>query len=520
MTLRDDGLSDAGELVRIGDLLERTAGLFADRPAIQCGADTRSYSQLSESVRKTREDLRRLGVAAGDRLLIVSANSIEAVVLLFAGSALGAWPVVVSDRIAPAQLDRIVDHCDPCLSLFVSSNRGAEPQHARKHQAQPISWTAMTDVWSSRRDPKPVAEARADRPQDDVAAMIYTSGTTGEPKGAMLSHRNLLFTGLTQMQLRHYSETDKTYCPLPLAHVGALTILMCVIAAGACMYLASRFVPAELAAAIRNDGVTVIPGLPPLHVKFMEWVADHPDRLERGRVRLVTTSSSPLHAPVKRAVEEMYGCPLQNGYGQTEAGMVFQVETDAWREDTSVGHALPGMRVRIADPDGNSLPAGEIGEILVRGPSVFLGYYRDPEATRAAFTSDGWLRTGDLAYLDETQAAFVTGRSAETIRRSGYSIFPAEIEGALNEHPGVAQSAVVAGTRVADEEVVAFVQPKKDASVAADEILDFLKERIAAYELPGDLRLVERMPTLTNGKIDKRKLREWARGAPSRRRPV
>jgi acyl-CoA synthetase (AMP-forming)/AMP-acid ligase II len=327
----------------------------------------------------------------------------------------------------------------------------------------------------------------------------------------MLSHANLLYIAFTQRSLRRYSEVDKTYCPLPLAHIGALGILLCVVAAGACMHLMPRFVPSELAAAIRRSGISIVPGLPPLHVKFLDWVNDNRSLFERGRVRLVTTSSSPLHLPVKQAVETLYGRPLQNAYGLTEAtGVVFQVETGERRNDASVGRAIPGVSVRIVGADGADLRAGEPGEILVRGPNVFLGYYRNPEATSAAFSADGWLRSGDVACVDGAGFAFIEGRRHEAIKRSGYTVYPAEIEGALNAHPAVALSAVVPGKRAVDEEIAAFVELKREASVAPDALLEFLRERVASYELPGLVRVIERLPTLTNGKIDKRTLRGLA----------
>jgi acyl-CoA synthetase (AMP-forming)/AMP-acid ligase II len=326
----------------------------------------------------------------------------------------------------------------------------------------------------------------------------------------MLSHRNLVFLALTQQQCRRYTEQDRTYCPLPLAHVGALSILLCVVAAGACLQLEPRFLPAQLARAIRQDGISVVPGLPPLHRKFVEWVAENPQDFERGRVRLVTTSSSPLSGALKRQVEALYGCPLQNSYGSTESGIVFQTEVDRWRDDTSVGAALPGVSVRIADVEGNEVRPGVRGEILVRGPSVFRGYYRGPEVTRAAFTADGWLRSGDIGYVDAAGNAFITGRARDTIRRSGYSLYPAEIEAALNDHPLVAQSAVVAAQRAADEEVVAFVEPKRHTPVDPPTLLEFLKVRLAPYELPGHIRLLDALPTLTNGKTDRALLRRLA----------
>lgn len=498
------------ELRRIDELLLRSAERFGARPALETPRGTLTYRELARCVDATCEDLRGLGVVAGQRVLVVGANSAHDVALLFALSRIGAWPVLVSARVAPAQLDAIAAHCEPHLALYVCVQPEALA-HAERRDAAAASFRQLDAIRIGVESSRAALEAHALQPSDDVAALIYTSGTTSAPKAAMLSHANLLFIALTQRNLRRYSETDKTYCPLPLAHIGALGILLCVVAAGACMHLIPRFVPGELAAAIRLDGISVVPGLPPLHVKFLDWVNENRARFDRGRVRLVTTSSSPLHLPVKQAVEALYGCPLQNAYGLTEAsGVVFQVEVDERRDDTSVGRSIPGASVRIVGPDGADVRGGEPGEILVRGPNVFLGYYRNTEATRAAFTVDGWLRSGDVARLDENGFAFIEGRRQEAIRRSGYTVYPAEIEGALNAHPAVALAAIVPGKRAVDEEVAAFVELKREASVAADALVEFLRERVAAYELPGFVRVVERLPTLPNGKIDRRTLRAWA----------
>lgn len=497
---------------RINELLARSAALHPDRPALHQHGRTSTYRELAAAVEKTTLDLHRRGVGPGDRVLVVGTNSIEAVTLLFGLGTLGAWPVLVSSRVAPGQLDAIIAHCDPRLALYVGAPGGSAREHALRRDAKPAAFTALEGILSEEAGTEVLPEPQPDSPENGVAAMIYTSGTTGMPKAAMLSHRNLVHIGLTQLELRRYSEIDKTYCPLPISHVGALGILMCVLAAGACMYLADRFEPAKLVAAIRDHGITVVPGLPPLYVKLLEWLADNPTiEFDTSRVRLITSSSSRLNAPVKRAVERLFEQPLQNAYGLTEAtGVIFQAEAGQWRKDASVGPPIPGVSVRIIDASGNDVPLGERGEIVARGPNVFLGYYKDPAATHASFTRDGWLRSGDLGYVDESGVAFITGRSKETIKRSGYNIYPAELEAALNEHDCVSMSAVVPGRRLGDEEVVAFVQPKKDSIVQPAALLAFLQNRIAAYELPGAIHLVNRLPTLHNGKVDKMTLRQWA----------
>ncbi len=350
-----DGIT---EVRRIDELLMRTAERFGARPAIETPGSTFTYRELAKCVDVTCDDLRALGVSAAQRVLVIGANSVHDVALLFALSRIGAWPVLVSARVAPAQLDAIVAHCEPYLALYACVQPEAV-DHAARRGATAARFRELDAIRVAVGSPRPDVDAEPAWPADRVAALIYTSGTTSAPKAAMLSHANLLYIAFTQRLLRRYSEHDKTYCPLPLAHIGALGILLCVVAAGACMHLTPRFVPRELAAAIRRNGISVVPGLPPLHVKFLDWVNDNRSQFERGRVRLVTTSSSPLHLPVKHAVEALYGCALQNAYGLTEAsGVVFQVEAGERRDDTSVGRPIPGVSVRIVGPDGAGPPRG------------------------------------------------------------------------------------------------------------------------------------------------------------------
>jgi acyl-CoA synthetase (AMP-forming)/AMP-acid ligase II len=493
----------------IGELLARAAARFPLRPAIQTEAGVSTYAQLKRSVDATVDDLRRLGALRGDRVIVVGGNTLGEVALLFALNELGCWPLLLNSRLAPQQLAALIEHCTPRLTLFVGS-QAETLAHAARHDAGAHSFTSLDAIRVARAAAPTAREPSAAVPDLNVAAMICTSGTTGTPKIAMLSHRYLLFAALTQRRVRRYTHEDKTYCPLPLSHVAALGFLLCVVASGACLYLRQRFVPGDLARAIRVDGITVVPGLPPLHRKFVEWVAENPGEFSRGRVRLVTTSSSPLDDSLKRSVEELYGCMFQNAYGSTETGLVFQVDVDHPRVDTSVGRAVPGVDVRLVDSAGRDVPVGEPGEILVRGRNVFLGYYRAPAATKAAFTADGWLRTGDVARVDSTGAAFITGRAKESIKRSGYTVYPDGVEQALAAHSDVALAAVVSGQREGDSEIVAFVELKKHSTSDARALLAFASQRLAPYELPGIIEIVPQLPTLANNKIDRSLLRQLA----------
>jgi acyl-CoA synthetase (AMP-forming)/AMP-acid ligase II len=500
---------------RIGEILSHGAALFPERPALseeQQNWTLWTYAGLRRAVDEAAQALAALGARAGDRVLLVAENCAEMVALFFAASELDAWPVLASARLAPAEIDAIAAHCEPRLALFLSVKSVEAAAHARRRGAVLTDFGRLGQIEVDRISGEPVCEPPPVRIEDGVAAMIYTSGTTGTPKAAMLSHANLLYIGFTQAEQRRYTPGDKLYCVLPLAHIGGLSsILMGIFTAGACVCLAQRFSPAELGRALREQGITVVAGVPTLHVKFCEWARSNPELYAAPRLRIVTCASSPLDPAVKADVEALYGLPLQNGYGLTEtAAVVCQTRLDEPRGDTSVGKALPGVSVRFVDEAGGDLPQGAVGEILVLGPNVFLGYYRNPDASRAAFTAEGWLKTGDLGYAAADGNVYIAGRAKDLIKRSGYNVYPLDVETALNAHPQVAICAVVGRARGADEEVLAFVQLREGSAAEPEELIAFLRSRLAAYKLPGVLRVLPQLPALHNGKVDRAAMRRLA----------
>ncbi|MEO8486101.1 MAG: class I adenylate-forming enzyme family protein [Betaproteobacteria bacterium] len=498
---------------RIADLVTEGALRHAERPAIRQGDRVVDYRALAHEVATAASWLEGVGVGPADRVLIVAENDVEALVLLFAAGRREAWPVLATAKLAAAEIDAICAHCEPRLALYATGSSDEAAAHAARRGAHPVEIGSSRGVRVERFAGGPTREAAPDGPAADVAVMLYTSGTTGAPRAAMLTHSNLLFLARTQSLARRYAPSDRVYVALPFAYAGALaSIALSTLAAGGCLVLEPRFDPARLALLVRDDGITVVPGVPALHVKFAHWAREHDGAFAASRVRMVTSASSPLDAAVKADVEALFGLPLQNGYGLTETtAVVCQTRLDERRADTSVGRALPGVRVRFADARGADVPAGELGEILVQGPNVFVGYFRDPAATRAAFTADGWLRTGDLGRIDASGDVFVTGRLKDMIKRSGYTVVPAEVEAALQAHPATARCAVVGRPRGADEEVVAFVELKEGTSLAETSLRAFLARRLAAHKRPGVLRFVAQLPSLPNGKPDRRTLGRIAR---------
>jgi acyl-CoA synthetase (AMP-forming)/AMP-acid ligase II len=228
-------------------------------------------------------------------------------------------------------------------------------------------------------------------------------------------------------------------------------------------------------------------------------------------VRFLYAGGAPLDAQLKTDVEARFGQPLHNGYGLTETSpTVSQTRLDAPRTDLSIGPPVPGIEIRIVDLAGRAVACGEAGELHVRGPNVMLGYYRAPELTAEALRADGWLHTGDLAREDESGNLFIAGRSKELIIRSGFNVYPIEVEGVLNQHPAVSQSAVVGRAVAGDEEVVAFVELRAGATATAEALRAFAAERLAPYKRPGEVVVLAALPATSTGKVLKSTLRELA----------
>ena len=492
------------------ELLTLRAARFAQSPALRDERSTLTFAQLEHSAAAAAAALASYGVQAGDRVLLVVDNCAEAIVLFFALGRLDAWAVLAGNRLAPAEVDAIVAHCEPRLVIYAGER--AFEAHGRRRGAIPLDINPLGSLRVEhgpaglRRDPRATLRA------DNVAAVIYTSGTTGAPKGVMLTHRNLAFIATTQASLRRYAPGDVTYCPLPIAHAGALaSITLGTLIGGGCIHLAARFDAAELARALRDERVSVVPGVPTLHLKLAEWAREHRQPLVAPRLRMATSAASPLDARVKSLAEALYGVPLQNGYGLTETtAIVCQTRLGIPLPKTSVGQALPQVRVRFVDGRGNPVEPGAVGAIEVAGPNLFRGYYRNEAATREAFTADGWFRTGDLGYADADGDVFIAGRAKDLVKRAGFSIHPVDVEAALNAHASVAMSCVVGRPHGADEEVVAFVQLAQGTRELPADLNAFLASRLAGYEIPGVIRVLAELPTLSNGKVDKVALRRMA----------
>jgi long-chain acyl-CoA synthetase len=343
----------------------------------------------------------------------------------------------------------------------------------------------------------------------DVAVLLYTTGTTGDPKGVMLTHENLRFGGIASANLRQMGHDDVIYGVLPLTHVfGLVSVVTAASYAGVKVQQDSRFSAQALFDATMN-GVTILPAVPQMHALVMQYAKEQGMRtLGSPTLRYVSSGGAPLDPAWKRKAEQFYGLPLQNGFGMTETSSGASATRNALGStDISVGPKTPGTNIRIDDkaPGGNG--AGE-GEVLVQGPHVMKGYYRNPVETEKALSADGWLRTGDLGKIDDAGMLHILGRSKELIIHGGFNVYPPEVEAALNDHPQVIQSAVIGRMSDGDEQVLAFVQIAQGDQVDADALRRFVGERLAGYKRPSRIIMGTSLPAAPTGKILKHKLLE------------
>ena len=459
----------------------------AERVALMERDRTLTYGELRARVGSLRGALVERGIARGDRVALVGANGIELVEAYLAVLGIGAIVVPLNPESPPVELE------GEQRAVGVSEVLAGSAGELDELTGDASRWAPIVDMGPN-----------------DVAVLAFTSGTAGAPRAAMLTHGSLT-ANVAQMLSGpdRLGPDDVVLGVLPLFHVfGFGVTLDATLTVGACLVLVPRFDPTGTLALVTRAGVTILPGAPPMWVAWAGLPGVDPAAF--ASVRQALSGAAKLPEEVADAFEQRFGVVVREGYGLTEASPVVTTSVGIAPRRGSVGKALDGVEVRLVDGDGSDVLDLDAGEIWVRGPNVFAGYWQDPEATARVLTADGWLRTGDIAVADDDGYLYIVDRAKDLIIVSGFNVYPAEVEQVLIEAPGVAEACVVGVPHPATGEAVrAYVVPTPDGAdrVTEDAIVAWCRQRLARYKCPTSVLVVDELPKGVAGKVLRRVLR-------------
>ncbi len=470
-----------------------------------------SWRDLERSTAMLANLLKSLELPAGARVAVQVEKSVEAMMLYLATLRAGYVFLPLNTAYQSAEIEYFIGNAEPSVVVCSRKNFGWVSKIAFKAGTQNV-FTLDDDRTGSLleraaqcSDLHEVAILGA----DDLAAILYTSGTTGRSKGAMLTHGNMLSNALMLKDYWGWKPGDVLIHALPIFHVhGLFVALHGALINGSKMIWLSKFDPKLVVQKLPE--ATVFMGVPTLYVRLL---AESGLTREACRnMRLFIAGSAPLLIETFTQWQRRTGHTILERYGMSETIMLtsnpYRAE-DGERRGGTVGFALPGVGLRVCGDDGRPLPVDEIGGIQVKGPNVFKGYWRMPEKTREEFTDDSWFKTGDVGKIDERGYVSIVGRSKDLIISGGYNVYPAEIEGYINDMPGVAESALVGVPHPDFGEVgVAVVIPKLGAEVSAEAVLSSLKAQLANFKIPKKCFVLLELPRNTMGKVQKNLLRE------------
>ena len=528
----------SGTALSLGTTFLGVAARRAQDTALFFEGHTISYGDLARQIEGFAIALRLHGIQPGDRVAILLPNVPHALPAYFGAMRAGAIAITVNPTYRPPEIQHIfhdaqataavvwadilplvqqamTDSEYPRLLITVAlpTSEGAQaaaPAQPAETTPQILSFEQFLSeaaaAVAAGTTPQPVAESHP----DDVALILYTSGTTGRPKGAMLTHRNILSNAQAVIELAELTANDVLLSILPLFHVFGSTVCMVApLLAGSPIVLIPKFDPRRLLPMIQQYKATILAGVPSMYALLLRLPLEAKDM---ASLRLCVSGGAALPGEIMRTFHEKFGIPLIEGYGLTESSPVATFNPPKGVQKAgSIGLPLSGVEVQIHSMQGVELPPGQIGEIVIRGPNVMKGYYNLPEATEQTIRN-GWLYTGDLGYQDDDGYFFIVDRAKDVIIKGGLNVYPRELEEVLMTHPKIAEAAVVGiGDPTKGESIKACITPREGQEVTREEVIDFMRERVAPFKVPNLVEfypLPAGLPKNTTGKVLKTELRQ------------
>ena len=469
------------------------------------------YSQIENETGKLAGLLKQLGVKKGDRVIVQVDKSAEAVLLYLACLRVAAIFIPLNTAYTAEEVKYFMGDANPHLIVCRPQDYETIVKNAKELNV-PHVMTLDEQGCGSLADAKASAPINTNTEHcsvSDTACILYTSGTTGRPKGAMLSHDNLSSNAKVLQSYWHWEAGDVLLHALPIFHVhGLFVALHCALLNGSKVIFLSKF---SLPAIKENlPRSTVMMGVPTFYVRLLEDPEFTTDMC--NNMRLFIAGSAPLLAETFKAFENVSGHKILERYGMTEAGMITSNPYDGDRIPSTVGFPLPEVSARVADDKGNEIERGEVGILEIKGPNVFQGYWCMPEKTAEEFRDDGFFITGDMATMDQEGRISIVGRAKDLVISGGYNVYPKEVENAIDEIDGVKESAII-GVPHPDfgEGVTAIIIKESHSDITEENVMSYLKEKIARFKQPNKIFFLDELPRNTMGKIQKKALRDTYR---------
>ncbi len=513
--------------MNVSNNIERSTTYFPEKTALIFEGKTWTYRRLNEQVNRIATGLRRLGINPGDRVCLFLPNIPEFIFAYYGLQKIGAVSVSINAMCKSEEVKYIANDSGavaifthPDMYPYVAAAQAEAPalktvilceSQGQKPEPEPLTGAAVLTYEELSAQGTPEFKA-ADLERRHPAAILYTSGTTGKSKGALLSHENIASNMYATAHHAGYRPDDVLVLFLPLFHVfGQNFVTNAALNAGAAMVLHRRFEMDAVLNSIDQYGGTMFFAVPTIYIYLLN--ADL-SKYSFKSVRYCFSAAATMPVEVSKAWTERFGLRIYEGYGLTETSPFACYNHDFNHKFGSIGTPIEGVEMKVVDENGDELPPGQLGEIIIRGPGVMLGYWGREEDTKQAIR-DGWFHSGDIGMTDEEGYFFIVDRVKDMINAAGFKVFPREVEEVIYLHPEVKEVAVIGVSHpVKGEEVKAWVVLRPGAAVSGDDLIQFVQEKIATYKVPRQIEIVSEIPKSPTGKILKRVMRdmEAARG--------
>ena len=514
-------------MLNLSSILESSAITYASKDAFTFANQSLTYAQINGAANQVANGLVAQGIKAGDKVALSCLNLPYFPIIYFGILKAGAIVVPLSVLLKSDEVAFHLNDSDAKAYIcfegtadlpmgkegLLGFDKAASCEHLFVIPANPNGEPTIEGV-------KSYAELTANQPptfktvqtsSEDVAVIIYTSGTTGQPKGAQLTHSNLFLNALLTADLVKMTPADKQLIVLPLFHIFAMTCQMNnAIYRGASSVLLPRFEGETVLNLMRDHQISVFAGVPTMYWGLLNSIENYADLdTVKENLRIAISGGAALPHTILEEFGEKFKVPILEGFGMSEGSPVVTFnQSEVGTKPNSIGTPVWGVQVKLVDDDGNEVPTGEKGELIYKGHNVMKGYYNKPEANAKAI-KDGWLYSGDIAIKDDEGFFFIVDRKKDMVIRGGLNVYPREVEEVMMKHPAVSLVAVIGvPDEKMGEEVKAFVQLKPGTQATSHELIQWTKDKIAAYKYPRLVDIVEQLPTSATGKILKKELRK------------